>query len=175
MTCTPVRLYALQRRHPRARLCRPRRLTPPPSPSRAAQTDPVLSWCALGFSRDKSGSMAPADATMLSVSPAAPTVVVLEDRNLTSYVAPACAAEAASTVLSSAVNADGSVTASWTRALVPTNGAAPIVNGFTFVIAAIASSASRAAFTPCYTVGMPQHNFYVAKIPLNFFEPPPSL
>lgn len=137
--------------------------------------DAVLSWCALAFSRDKSGSMAPADVTMLSVSPAAPTVVVLEDRNSTSYAAPACAAAPASTLLSSAVNADTSVTATWTRELVPGNGAAPIVNGFTFVLAAISSAATGAAFQPCYTVGMPQHDFQVAKIPLNLFDAPPSV
>lgn len=136
--------------------------------------DAVLSWCALALSRDKSGSMAPADVTMLSVSPAAPTVVVLEDRNSTSYAAPACAAAPASTLLSSAVNADSSVTATWTRELAPGNGAAPIVNSFTFVLAAISSAAKGAAFAPCYTVGMPQHDFQVAKIPLNLFDPPPA-
>lgn len=88
----------------------------------------VIGWCAYGFSAD--GSMTPADVMMIS-SPDGKTAI-MSDRNSTSYLSPPCASTAASTLLSSNIDANGVLTATWTRALAPGNGHYAIPNGNTF-------------------------------------------
>ena len=114
--------------------------------------------------------MVPADAMMLTLDSGS-NKVLMSDRNMTSYATPPCYDTPASTLLSSSVDANGVLSATWTRALAPGNGHVPITNGWSFLIAASASAATGTPAALCAT--MPQHNMHVEKIPVNFFNPPP--
>ena len=131
-----------------------------------------MAWCGFGLSGDKSGSMVPADVMMVTVDSATKNVFI-SDRNIKSYASPPCSSTAASTLLSSSVDANNVLHATWTRALDPGSGHVAITNGWSYLIAASVNPSTPSPATLCLAT-MPQHDRHLEKLPINFFNPPPS-
>jgi hypothetical protein len=132
-----------------------------------------MAWCGFGLSGDKSGSMAPADVMMITVDSATKNIFI-SDRNITAYASPPCFATAASTLLSSSVDASNVLHATWTRALAPGFGHVAITNGWSYLIAASVNPSVPTVSSQCLAT-MPEHDRHVEKMPFNFFNPPPNV
>ena len=134
-------------------------------------------WGAFGLPALGCGNMWPAHVWLVLPSPAGD--VRVEDRLNVAHAAPQCAAKRVpqlSHTLAGSVAADGSVTATWTRPLVPapTYQQPAIQRGApTPVIGAYALGAEALPFPACGTAGLPFHTNVLAGVSVDFLAGTP--